>query len=653
MPPESAPDSSSVSRRQVLKVPLVSAAGAVGGLLSAPRAEASEQPLTRVVATSPNGRVQVILQNSSNGLQWSVRYDDTPVILPSTAGLRLASGEVLGEMVPSSVTVERTNIRGSWMPSYGRQATLSTDAQETMVSYLDPATGIRFGMVLHASDSGAAIRYTLDDAPDGAATLAGERTRYRFPGGSQIWVSRDEGTYSAVAPGQIPISNVTVNDRGQLADVPVTAVLPSGVHANLSESAREHYPRLLIRSAADTTDTAEAYLATCSQRGSSPVETTFTVATPFETPWRTVTLGASATELVDHADLVTSLARPSILPDTSWIRPGKAYRCTQLTTAGGLASVDLAVARNLQYVHFDAGWYGPETNPASDPRIPIPALDLPQVIAYAHQHRIGISLYVNRVAMDQHWDEIVELYEQWGVAAIKMGFVFEGTQTQNDRLFEQIRKAGEHHILINAHDNLRPAGLERTLPNYITLEGVRGNEQFPTARDNVTHAFARNIPGPIDYTICYQESRLQTTRAHQLAMAAVYYSGLEWLYWYAPPTRFLNGPAELSWFDAIPTTWHESRALQGEIGQYVVLARRDGAVWYLGAMTNETARAIRVPLSFLASGTYIASVYADGAPAEPARSTPIVISQQTVDAEGRLDLALAPSGGQAIRFDPA
>jgi alpha-glucosidase len=647
------------SRRSVLQAAATAAVGAAAEGLSGRPAFAfpgeHQQRFRKLNVTSPNGRVQVTLDRSSDGLaSWSVKYDGAPVILPSPLGVRLASGAELGAVISSSVTIARSNRRGSWSPPYGRHSLLSTDHQEARLSLVDPDTGIGFAVIVRAYDAGAAIRYGLDSAPGDTVAIAGERTRFHVPDGARLWVSRDEGTYSAVAPNQIPVSNVTANDRGQLADIPVTIEIPGRIRASIAESAREHYPRLLLRSVPDAPDAVAAYLATCAQRGTSPVELAFSVATPFETPWRTVTLGGNGLELIDNADLVTTLGRPNILSDMSWIRPGKAYRCTQLNTAAALTSVDLAVARNLQYVHFDAGWYGAEFTGDADPRTPIPALDLQRVIAYAAEHGVGISLYVNRVGIDRYgWDEIVGLYAQWGVAAIKMGFVFEGNQSQNDRLFEQIRDAGEHKILVNAHDNLRPAGWEQTLPNYITMEGVRGNEQFPSAGDNVTLPFARNLSGPMDYTICYRQVRLQTTSAHQLAMAAVYYSALEWLYWYAPPTQFLDGPPELEWFDKIPTTWHESRAVAGDIGQYVVVARRNGDTWYLGAMTNEEGRTVDVSLSFLREGSWTAHVYADGAPRTPARDTAVVMSQQQVDATTTLPLSLAPSGGQAIRFERA
>lgn len=202
---------------------------------------------------------------------------------------------------------------------------------------------------------------------------------------------------------------------------------------------------------------------------------------------------------------------------------------------------------------------------------------------------------------------------------------------------------------------MRPFGYERTYPNWISPEGVRGNEHFPTASHNVTLPFARNIGGPLDYTICYGQSRDQTTNVHQMAMAAVFYQPLNFQYWYDSPSKFANTSnwPGLPWFDAIPTTWDESHALAGSIGQYAAVARRHGDTWFLGAMTNETSRTLSLPLTFLGGGPYTATVYADGTPGTSPYQTPVVVSTRTVTSATTLNVAMAPAGGQAIILKPS
>jgi len=182
---------------------------------------------------------------------------------------------------------------------------------------------------------------------------------------------------------------------------------------------------------------------------------------------------------------------------------------------------------------------------------------------------------------------------------------------------------------------------------------VRGNEQFPTARHNVTLPFTRAAAGPIDYTICYANPKNQTTNAHQLAMAAVYYNPLTFLYWYDTPDKYAGRDwPDLRWFDECPTTWDETRALSGAIGEHVVVARRHGRRWFLGAMTNEQGRVLPTALAFLGPGRWKATIFADGAAGGAASDTPVVIREQTVDAKTTLALDLKPSGGQAILFEP-
>jgi len=246
----------------------------------------------------------------------------------------------------------------------------------------------------------------------------------------------------------------------------------------------------------------------------------------------------------------------------------------------------------------------------------------------------------------------VRTYRQWGAAGIKLGFMWEGRQSDGDFIEEIVRECADHELIVDLHDDLRPCGLERTYPNLLTLEGVRGNEHFPTARHNVTLPFVRNVAGPMDYTICYAQQRNQTTNAHQLAMAAVYYSPLTFLYWYDAPAKYARGRwPELSWFDECPTTWEETRVLSGSIGEHVAIARRSGERWFVGAMTNEEPRRLELPLKFLGAGRWRAHIYADGAASGRAPDTPVVIRERPVDRGETLEMVLAPSGGQAVRFE--
>ncbi|KOU57041.1 glycoside hydrolase family 97 [Streptomyces sp. MMG1533] len=637
--------SGALSRRGMLKGAAVTAGMAAMGLGATRPAHAADAP---VRATARMAGTSITMSVVNGALQWSAERNGKTVIDASALGLRLSDGTVLGSDVGVTLNQHWT-VHDTWSPVYGRNASVTDLYQEQRWNLQDTASGIRFSVQIRAYKTGVALRYVLLDK--GTATIADELTTFVFPDDTTVYSARDEDAYNPVAPDAIPSTGTSSTDQGPLTDLPLTAALPDGRIACICESARLNFPRLMLSSVPGQPGTLSAFLMEHTARGSGPVETTSTVTTPFATPWRAVVIGSTHAELVDNAELVLNLAPATALADTSWIKPGKVFRC-ELSTAAGLAGVDFAVARGIDYIEYDAGWYGPEFT-TTDATTPIAAIDMPAVISYAASKGIGVFLYVNRLALTDA-DALFGLYKSWGVEGIKLGFINDGTQTMTNQITGWAETAAKYRLLIDMHDDVRPFGYERTYPNYISLEGVRGNEQFPTATHNVTLPFARNIGGPLDYTICYGQSRNKTTNAHQMAMAAVYYQPLNFLFWYDKPSKYANtaGWPGLPWFNAVPTTWDESRTLAGSIGEYVAVARRNGSTWYLGAMTNETARTLSLPLSFLADGTYTATIYADGTPNASPFRTPVVVSTETVTSATTLNAVMANAGGVAVILKP-
>ncbi|MET7736556.1 glycoside hydrolase family 97 catalytic domain-containing protein [Streptomyces sp. NPDC005402] len=637
-----------LSRRGVLKAAAVTAGAAALGLAGTQEAHAADAVMT---ATSPDGSNKITVSLVGGALSWSVTRAGAAVVGTSVLGLVMSDGTTLGAANTVVTNYQHWTKDSTWTPVYGRSATIRDHYQEMRWNLQDSGSGVTFGIQIRAYNTGVALRYTL--LGTGKATISDELTSFVFPGGTLVYSARDESVYTPVVPDAIPSTGTSGTDVGPLTDMPLLVTLAGGLRACICESSRVNYPRGMLTSVSGQSNTLKTYLMKKTARGSGPVQTTSTVTTPFATPWRVLVLGSSDADLVDNAELVLNLAPAGALTDTTWIRPGKVFRCN-LTTAAGIAGVDFAVARSLDYVEYDAGWYGPEFT-TTDATAAIPDIDLPTVIDHATTNGIGVFLYVNRLALTDP-DTLFALYKSWGVAGIKLGFINDGTQTMTNQIIAWAKTAAKYNLLIDMHDDVRPFGYERTYPNWISLEGVRGNEQFPTATHNVTLPFARNIGGPMDYTICYGQSRDQTTNNHQMAMAAVYYQPLNFVYWYSTPSSYAttaNWPG-LSWFDAVPTTWDESRTLTGSIGEYIAVARRSGATWFLGAMTNETARTLSVPLDFLDSGvSYTATVYADGTAGTTPHATPTVVSTRTVTSSTTLSMAMTSAGGQAVILQPS
>jgi len=642
------------SRRQVLAgAALLPAAGA----LATP---ANGQDHGTPEIASPDGRVVVHLHPDDPA--WSMRFAGREVVARSPIALVLANGDRLGPgAVP--VAIRKQRIDGSWLPPFGIRKTSTEACGELTVEMEDRERRIRFALIVRAYDAGGALRIALLDAPGAEIALSGEETAFNLPPDSTLWCSRDEGVYQRTIQRRIeplPHPDLTQSsDPLGLADSPLTVSLPDGIALLISESDRLHYPRTMFQSSAEGVVTrlmqypgrATGY----SGPGDTPPEKRFTVPVPSDLPWRVVMAASSPAALIERHDLIPTLASPNRLGDVSWVKPGRAVRIREYTTQAGLDTVDFAAKRSLEFVLWDAHWYGDGTDP-SDATYAIREIDIHRVIDHARGNGIGVILYVDRVPAMRQLDAIVRTYQQWGVAGIKFGFVWEGRQSDVDFITNLVETCGRHRLMVNLHDNLRPAGLERTLPNYVTLEGVRGNEQFPTASHNCTLPFTRMLSGPIDYTICYAQPRNQTTNAHQLALLAIYYSPQTLLYWYDKPDRYAHRDdwPELAFFDECPTTWDETVALSGAIGEHCAVARkaRDGR-WFVGAITNEEPRILTIDLGFLGAGIWYVRRFADGVRTEDISQTPVTVSVELVEAGGALQLKLGASGGEALIFEPA
>lgn len=612
-------------------------------------------PLTakEVVVSSPDGRYHLTLNDRNGELVYTLSWEQKPIIEPSRLGIAagfvwydgLQMGEV-SRMVQDTV----------WHPVYGERNSVRDHYHGCTVELLPAANPKnRLLLELRAYNEGVAFRY-------------------RFPGGQYLKITDEytqftmpEGTMAYFTPrAQTPYTLLPLENWPGESDRPLLLALSDGRYAALAEAQVVDYVRtkFAVREQRNVIHTAMY----------APVEE----IAPYQTPWRVVMCGNQAGDILQNNDLLLNLNEPCKIADTSWIKPGKVMREVTLTTEGGKALVDFAVKRNLQYIHFDAGWYGFEYDKASDAttvtldprRNPkIDALDLQEVVRYARERGIGVLLYVNQRALQQQLDEILPLYKSWGIAGIKFGFVQVGSQVWTKWMHEAVAKCAQYGLMVDIHDEYRPTGFSRTYPNLMTQEGIRGNEEFPDATHNVTLAFTRYVAGAADYTICYyrqdfgrmntqaddygvpRSRTIQTTPAHQLALAAVYYSPLQYMYWYDKPSDSRDEP-ELKFFDDVYTVWDDTRILQGKVGQYISVARRHGDEWFVGTITGNEGRTLSVALDFLPEGDYMAEIYTDGDHTIPTR-TKVRLERLRVNRSMALQFKLRNSGGAAMRLVPA
>jgi len=611
----------------------------------------------RYVLESPDGNVAVRFDLKDIGDRrscptYTVSYNDRLVIADSRLGLAIKDNVPL-EAGFEIVEVSRTSHDSTYSPVYAERKTIR-DHYNQLVAELKESRPPhrRLRLTFRAYNEGAAFCYTLprQDALQNFV-ISAEKTQFSF--------THDHTAY-AVYSAQGEYSKVSLSQIKNNCERPLTVRTDEGLFASVAEARLVDYARMRLSPEQGRPLTLVSSLY-------SEVD----AAAPMTTPWRVIMLGRTAGELLARNYLLLNLNEPCAIDDTSWIKPGKVIREVTLTTAGGRACVNFAVEHNLQYVEFDAGWYGEENSDESDartisvdPKRSKGPLDLHQVIDYAKQRGIGIILYVNRKALERQLDEILPLYEKWGIKGVKYGFVQVGSQRWTAWLHEAVRKAARHHLMVDIHDEYRPTGYSRTYPNLMTQEGIAGDETKPSNSLTLTILFTRMLAGAGDNTICYYDRRVEDNASHayQLAKSVCFYSPWQFLYWYDRPgssprraggaggsNNVIGDEPELEFFDHIPTVWDDTKVIHGQIGEYAVLARRSGENWFIGCMNGNEPHTLDVPLNFLDKDRrYVAHIYTD----DPAVSTRthVKISRCIVDSSSVLKAEMPPRGGQAIRI---
>jgi alpha-glucosidase len=272
---------------------------------------------------------------------------------------------------------------------------------------------------------------------------------------------------------------------------------------------------------------------------------------------------------------------------------------------------------------------------------------MPAMVQYAKERGVGVWLYVNIKHLLVYLDEILPIYEKWGIKGIKFGFVEVGSQMWEDWIVQAVRKCAQHHIMVDIHDEFRPTGYSRTYPNLLSQEGIL-SEMTPDANHDTQLPFTRYVAGAADFTLAYYATTV-TTFAHRLSLPIIFFNPIPPLYCYDGPNSY-HGEPEIEFWDKMPTTWDDTKVLQGEIAKYITVARRSGNDWYIGSITNSESRAIKIPLSFLdKNATYTAYIYSDGGP-EIKTKTHVKVENKDVKSNQTLSFDLKASGGVALRL---
>lgn len=611
---------------------------------------ASESPnsILSQEVKSPDGNYSVsfsVLKEKGNlHLFYSVSYNNKPVVEKSELDIVLdnhiselamaikpdADYHFVGDM--DFVSRKDTSVNTSWHNALGELSTVKDNYnQSSFLFEKRDKKGYQLQVEIRAYNEGVAFRYHFPLNPKGLYyRIFQENSEFVMPQGTKAWYHR----WAQAPYDLLPLENwIDESER------PLTCELPNGLYVALAEAQMVDSSRAKFKVKPGQPGTLVTSLWT-------PVDQ----ITPFSTPWRVIMAAEKPGELLEKNFILLNLNEPCKIANTDWIKPGKIMREIAITNANSKALIDFSAQNDIDYILYDGGWYGLPFDFDSDASIVAKELDLQKWIAYGKEHGVGVWLYVNQQALLKQMREIFPIYKKWGIAGVKFGFVQVGSHRWTTWLHEAIQLAADNNLMVNIHDDFRMTGENRTWPNILTVEGIRGNEEFPTATHNTILPFTRYIAGPGDYTICYMDKRLKTTHAHQLALGVINFSPLQTLYWYDKP-EMLSGIPETEFFKNLPTVWDETKVLSGEIGSYITVARRSGKQWFVGAITNNDVRKLPVSFGFLPNDKkYKAHIYSDDQTLQT--KTQVKIETQTVSSKTVLQPELLPSGGLAIWLEP-
>ncbi|HVZ26939.1 MAG TPA: glycoside hydrolase family 97 catalytic domain-containing protein [Sediminibacterium sp.] len=593
------------------------------------------------VLHSPDNRLKITCRvNEGQAVMYQLQWQGTQVLDWSALGLEI-SGKALGNHIRQARKLKETEADHSFPWMYGEQDSIHNHYREMLLSFTE-SSGMSWLLRVRAYNESLAFRYEIPAVKSGNWWITAEKTAFHLAAKHQVYQHHTESVIRAVAADSLEAGT----------DFPAVLAAPQQFIC-INEARNIAYTKAMIVSDHDR----PATLVLRFPKDSVPL------TQDFLSPWRTVTLSTTAIGLCDQSDLLYKLCDPppaGIAYD--WVKPGKLIREMSLTTAGALSCIDFAKKMHLQYIMFDAGWYGKgyaaEHDPASDPRKVIPAIDIHRVVQYGKEQGIGLIVYINYVGLRKYnMDTTLALYQSWGIKGLKFGFV-DGLSREGIRwLVQAVRKAQDMGFIVDVHDNYKPTGLSRTMPGWLTQEGVRGNENNPDAYHNTTLPFTRFLSGAADYTFCFRsqndsfnhtllDKKLQVSQAHQLALSVVFYSPLQSMFWYGRPAYYTDTVAT-EFFKYVPTVWSKTVHLKGEISRYMVVARKNGQNWYMGTVCGPRAIQTGMDLSFLDKDKYYsATIYTDNG------SGGIRKTVQRVSSQTHWDLQVQAACGEAVIFRP-
>ena len=629
----------------------------------------SAAPKTYELA-SPDGGLRVSI-SAGDGISYTLTSGEDVLLENSAIGMFTTDGQVFGGVQPVSKAVRKTD----------------AEYNEITLKFK------KFSVVFRAYDEGMAYRFISNLKTP--FKVEQEMARFAFPQDWNMWAAYVtqhtetlESQFYNSFENRYSYTPVSEWNKDRLAFLPLMVDGPSGKKILITEADLMNYPGMYLynydagkvlsgrfapypaevkqgghNNLQMEVQSREGYIAQCEG------VTTF--------PWRVVAVSENDVDMVTN-NLVYKLATPADpATDWSWVKPGKVawdwwndWNIRGVDFKSGINNdtykyyIDFASKNGIEYVILDEGW---SVNGAADLFQVVPEIDLEMLVKYATERNVGLILWAGYWAFDRDMEKVCEHYSKMGIKGFKIDFMDRDDQYMVDFHRRAAATTAKYRMMADFHGTYKPTGLHRTYPNVVNYEGVHGLEQMKwsaTTVDQVTYdvtvPYIRMVAGPMDYTQgamrnasrgnyrpVNSEPMSQGTRCRQLAEYVVFYSPLNMLC--DSPSNYMKEKECTEFIAAVPEVWDESRGLAGKVGEYIAIARRSGSDWYVGAMTDWSAREMTLDLSFLPEGSYQVELYRDGANADRAASD---YRKEIVDlpSDRKINIKMAPGGGWAAKI---
>jgi alpha-glucosidase len=643
---------------------------------------------------SPDQKLTVRLEIDDGRLAYRVTRDQQAIIGASRLGFVFQNAESLQRNL-EFVRAETSDTDDNWELPWGESQQVRNHYQELRAYFQERTRGKRLvNIVFRVYDDGFGFRYEFPEQANWQqANIVDELTEFDvIEPATAWWIPAGEWNRYEYLYNRTALTEVSQ------AHTPITVRTSSGLHLSFHEAALVDYASMWLRR-------VEGQRLKAQLSNSSAVAKVIRKL-PFHTPWRTVQIADHAGGLVE-SNLILNLNEPNKLGDVSWFKPSKyvgiwwsLHLDTEswasgakhgATTKNALRMIDFAAKHGFRGVliegwnqgwdgdWFANGWQFDFTKPTAD-------FDLPRITAYAKRKGVHLIGHHETACAVSHYERqlpaALDLYQRLGVDQVKTGYVCDAGQIEvqaevngpitrewhdgqwmSNHHLRVVEEAAKRQIAINAHEPIKDTGLRRTYPNWIAREGARGMEYNawgnpPNPPEHEANlVFTRMLSGPMDFTpgVLSLKGRggqaIQSTLAKQLATYVVIYSPIQMAA--DLPENYQKYLAAFQFIKDVPTDWRQTKVLNGEIGDFVTIARlaKHSDDWFVGAVTDEQARDIEIDFDFLPAGRYEAQIYRDADNAHYLSNPGAhVIEKRPVTSDDTLSFRLAAGGGLAMRL---